>query len=407
MRFLKLTLCAGAALAAVSGTAWAEDQPAAAAPAAAAPAAPTPPPFPLGMDGPIAINPTPLVVKSGVPFLESVTINGAVTGMGLWQDNPVGHDQGARFDLTNAQVFISKSDGLVQFFVDVGAYSFPTLGTPYTPIAKSVDNNFGAIPMAYLKLQPTTDFSIEAGKLPTLIGAEFNFTFENMNIERGLLWNQENLVNRGVQANYTHGPLAVSVSLNDGFYSNNLSWITGSAAWTFNPANILAFAAGGNYRTVNTSNSATPLLQNNSQIYNLIYTHTQGPWTIVPYLQYTQTAAIPQLGIGTGGTFGGALFASYAVPADAKLGGVPLGGLSLPFRFEYISSHGNTVNLLYGPGSNAWSLTFSPTYQFKIYYVRAEVSYVDASSTTSGFGFGANGNGQSQTRGLIEIGTVF
>jgi len=30
-----------------------------------------------------------------------------------------------------------------------------------------------------------------AAKLPTLIGAEYTFTFENMNIERGLLWNQE------------------------------------------------------------------------------------------------------------------------------------------------------------------------------------------------------------------------
>ncbi len=59
-----------------------------------------------------------------------------------------------------------------------------------------------------------------AGKLPTLIGAEYTFTFENMNIERGLLWNQENAVNRGVQANFTSGPVAVSVSWNDGFYPN-------------------------------------------------------------------------------------------------------------------------------------------------------------------------------------------
>ena len=412
MHLLKLSLCVGAAWLGLVGAAWADDQPAAPAAAApAAPAAPAPPAFSLGMDGPIAINPTPLTVKSGLPFLGSVTINGAVTGMGLWQDNPgfvgASRDKHAQFDLTNGQVFIEKTDGLVQFFVDVGAYSFPALGTPYLPTAKAVNANFGAIPEAYLKLQFTSDFSIQAGKLATLIGSEYNFTFENMNIERGLLWNQENLINRGVQANYTHGPLALSVSVNDGYYSNNLSWITGSATWTFNPANILVFSAGGNFRTVNTSNSATPLLQNNGEMYNLIYTHTDGPWTFVPYIQYTEAHALPAFGTGTASTFGGALFVDYTVPADAKLGGVPLAGLSLPVRFEYISSTGKTVSLLYGPGSNAYSLTFTPTYQFNIYFVRAEVSYVSADSTTPGFAFGVNGTGKTQTRGLIEIGALF
>jgi hypothetical protein len=363
------------------------------------------------MDGPIAINPTPLTVKSGLPFIGTVTINGAVTGLGLWQDNPAVGDKHAQFDLTTGQIFIEKTDGLVQFFVDVGAYSFPALGTPYLPTAKAVNANFGAIPEAYLKLAPPGDFSFEVGKLPTLIGAEFNFTFENMNIERGLLWNQENLINRGIQVNYTHGPLAISASLNDGYYSDNLSWITGSATWTFNPANILEFAAGGNFRKVDTFNSATPLFQNNSQMYNLIYTHTDGPWTLVPYIQYTEVPALPQFGTGSASTFGGAIFVSYAFASDAKFNGVPLTGLSLPFRFEYISSRGsvasNSASLLYGPGSNAYSLTFTPTYQFSIYYVRAEVSYVSADSITSGFGFGVNGTGKSQTRGLLEIGTVF
>jgi hypothetical protein len=51
------------------------------------------------------------------------------------------------------------------------------------------------------------------------MGAEYTFTFENMNIERGLLWNQENAINRGIQVNQTIGKSA-SLSWNDGFYSN-------------------------------------------------------------------------------------------------------------------------------------------------------------------------------------------
>jgi hypothetical protein len=265
--------------------------------------------------------------------------------------------------------------------------------------------------MAYLKLQPTTDFSVEVGKLPTLIGAEYNFTFENMNIERGLLWNQENLVNRGIQLNYTKGPFAFNLSLNDGYYSDNLSWITGAVTWTINPAYTLEFSGGGNYRKVDTFNSATPLFQNNSQMYNLILTHTDGPWTFTPYIQYTEVPALTQFGTGSASTFGGALFVDYTFPATAKMGDFSLSGFSLPLRFEYISSKGtlaaNSANLLYGPGSNAFSLTFSPTYQYQIYFIRGEISYVDASSATEGLAFGPNGDSRSQTRGLVEIGALF
>jgi hypothetical protein len=395
MKSWKLSLCAGAASLAFAGAALADTTPA--APAPAAPAAPA---YSLGMDGPIVINPKPLTVDSGL--FGSITINGALAGAGIFQDNPSFGDKHAQADLTNAQVFIEKTDGLVQFFVDVGEYSFPTVGTPYTIATKVNGATFGAIPLAYLKLQPTADWSIQAGKMPTQLGAEYNYTFENMNIERGLLWNQENLVDRGVQVNYSHGALAMNLSINDGFYSNSLSWVTGSATYTFNPANILEFAAGGNTRRVYTQNSATPGLQNNSTIYNLIYTHTMGPWTFVPYIQYTTTPAFPQFGLTSGSTFGGAVFVSYAPPS--------ISGLTLPVRFEYISSTGSKAtgpSFLYGPSSNAWSITVTPTYQYKIYFIRAELSYVGTGNTTPGFVFGPNGTAQSQTRGLIEIGTVF
>ena len=52
-------------------------------------------------------------------------------------------------------------------------------------------------------------FSAEVGALPTLIGAEYTFSFENMNIERGLLWNQENAVNKGIQLNEAYKKLTL------------------------------------------------------------------------------------------------------------------------------------------------------------------------------------------------------
>ncbi|TAM63817.1 MAG: porin, partial [Rhodanobacter sp.] len=60
-----------------------------------------------------------------------------------------------------------------------------------------------------------------------------------------------------------------------------------------------------------------------------------------------------------------------------------------------------------GPGSKAWSLTFTPTYQNKLLFVRAEISYVKASSTTPGFVFGQNLDSTSQSRVMLETGILF
>ena len=49
----------------------------------------------------------------------------------------------------------------------------------------------------------------------------------------------------------------------------------------------------------------------------------------------------------------------------------------------------------------------TPTYQYKIFFARAELSYVSASHTTAGAAFGRLGNDRSQTRGVIEAGVLF
>ena len=114
------------------------------------------------------------------------------------------------------------------------------------------------IPAAYLKLVKG-NFNVEVGALPTLIGAEYTFSFENMNIERGLLWNQENAVNRGIQLNDTYKKLTVAFSWNDGFYSNRYTWLSGSLAYAFNASNTLSFVGGGNAGAYAKNTLATPL----------------------------------------------------------------------------------------------------------------------------------------------------
>lgn len=383
-------------------TSWAQQAPsplsAPAVPPAAA--APSPPSLATSMTGPLVLNPTPL--KTTVGQFGPIYATGVLTGLGLVQTNPVLGDSTGRGDISNGQVIVQKVDGLLQFYAQVGIYALPALGTPYIRSNDAVGDFFGPLPEAFLKLAPTDKFSLEGGKLPTLIGAEYTFTFENMNIERGLLWNQEPAISRGVQANYTAGPLALAASLNDGFYSDRLDWLVGSAAWTINSKNTLTAVGGGNLGHSGTSTIATPLAQNNSDIVNLIYTYSNAPWTITPYFQYTQVPKIRSLGFYTSAsTYGGAVLVNYAVTPRFNLAG----------RGEIIASTGyggnGAPNLLYGPGSYAFSLTVTPTWQRDRFFVRGEGSLVDAEDITHGLAFGKSGNRTTQARFLIETGFLF
>ncbi|HEX4079850.1 MAG TPA: outer membrane beta-barrel protein [Rhizomicrobium sp.] len=352
------------------------------------------------MSGPLAANPNPISFDAGP--LGKIYVGGDVSGLGFWQDNPVPGNQTWRADLGNGQIFVQKTDGWLQFYVQAGAYSLPALGTPYLNASDTISDTYGVVPVAYAKIAPTDNFSIEAGKLPTLIGEESTFTFQNMDIERGLLWNQEPAVSRGVQANYSSGPVSVAFSLNDGFYSNRLNWLTGSVAYTIDSTNSLTFIGGGNTGHTGHSSFATPPAQNNGDIFNLIYSWTSGPWTLSPYLQYANVPTDTALGIDhSAPTTGGAALISYAINDDWKLAG----------RGEYIGASGNdiagTPDLLYGPGSDAWSLTVTPTYQHGIFFARGEASYVGVGHTAAGYVFGPHLDQTSQARLTLETGVLF
>lgn len=364
-----------------------------------APAIADPVPVPA-MAGPLSANSNPTKVDAGP--LGNIYVTGVASGIAQWQDHVAPGDDETLGDITNGQVFVQKTDGPLQFFIQAGIYSLPDLGYPYVKATDTTKNLYGALPQAFIKIAPNADFSILAGKLPTLIGAEYTFSFENTNVERGLLWNQETAVSRGVQLNYAHGPVSLSVSLNDGFYSGKYNWVSGSLGYTLDKENSISLVGGGNLSHTSRTGAATPLLQNNGEIYNLILTHTAGPWVVQPYLQYTRAHAEPTLGVPQGAsTYGGALLVSYAVTKQFHLAG----------RAEYIAQSGSvggtTPSLLYGPGSKAWSLTFTPTYQKGIFFVRAEASHVGISDLTPGYGFGSSFTRKSQDRILAEAGFLF
>jgi hypothetical protein len=404
----------------IASPAWAQTPPAPPPPAApepppaAAPAAPTSPLTAPSLTGPLTLSTTPYNFDAA--GLGTLYISGVASGLLGAQSDPtfftfpsgkVRSDHAGIADASNVQGIIQKIDGIFQFYVQTGLYSLPALGVNYNVTQKAISadtNYFGLMPVGYAKIVPSDTFNVQVGKLPTLIGAEYTFTFQNMNIERGLLWNQEPAISRGVQANLTTGPVAWSVSLNDGVYSGNYDWITGAATWTINPANTLEVVGGGNFGQSGANTVATPFFQNNEDIINLIYTYNNAPWTVTPYFQYTSVPKNPALGALKGAdTWGGAILANYAF-ADTPW--------NLSGRFEYISSSGSVAganaNVLgYGPGSSAYSFTLTPTYQQGIFFARLEGSIVGLSGTTAGAAFGKAGTTTTQERILFETGVMF
>jgi hypothetical protein len=364
--------------------------------APAPPSAPAPLPIPP-LTGPLQAAP-PNVFEAGP--LGKLNVNGIVSGMGLWQGNHVPGDEPTQATLSNGQVLFQKTTGWWQFYVQAGAYNIPALATPFLATDKAITDLYGPVPVAFFKLAPAKNTSILIGALPTLMGAEYTFTFENMNIERGLLWNQENAVNRGIQVNQILGKFTVSLSWNDGFYSNRYSWLSGSLTYANGP-HSLAFSAMGNLAQTAFQTLATPV-QNNGSMYALIYTYTKGNWIVQPYLQYSDVPTNQKIGIVRGaGTRGGALLVNRTFKH----------GFSLAGRGEYIASTGNAaeqaVNLLFGPGSAGWSTTLTPTFQYHRFFIRGDLSFVRATSYTPGDVFGPTGMNRNQPRGVIEAGFMF
>ena len=108
------------------------------------------------------------------------------------------------------------------------------------------------------------------------------------------------------------------------------------------------------------------------------------------------------LGIGhSATTYGAALLGKYSFSDQ----------FSLAARAEVIKENGSVSNgtpsLIYGPGSGAWSLTVTPTWQKGVFFARAEGSYVRTIDMVPGFGLGRDFDKKSQVRGLLEAGIIF
>lgn len=341
------------------------------------------------------------------------SVQGVATGLTFRQTNPDASDASSYSGLSNAQLIVQKNNGPVRLFAQTGLYTLPTIGVPFMRAQPATEGNFGYLPQAYVSFVPNKNWSLAIGKIPSMGGVEATFTYENPNIQRGLLWVQTNSVSRGMQLNFEEGMFSAAFTWNDGAYSDVYNWLGGlvsikptqrstyTASWTG--------AVSGNA----TNNATTPLLNNNSQISNLIYQYASDWWTVTPYLQYTYVPANTGIGINSSsGTYAAAVLTTYHV-TSLDNGVAPKFHVSIPTRFEYEASYGNSQTpdisngLMYGPGSSAWSATVTPTVQWGKVFARGEFSYVKAFNPLATNAFGANGMNNNQVRLMLEAGVLY
>lgn len=350
-------------------------------------------------DSPYSLNPS---------SIGEITITGIISGLGFSQTNAVPENPTHTADISNTQAIIRKNTGELQFYLQTGYYSTSSLGTSYQRANRQTIDTFGAVPLVYLAAPIGEKWKLIGGKINSFGGYEETFTYQNINIDRGLLWNQTSNVSKGVELDYASGDFTAAFTLNDGFYSNELNWMGASAAYSISEKSTATLSWTGSIKASSINTIATPLAQNNSQIFNASYTYKSDRWMVAPYLQYTYIPTNTSIGIlAPNQTMGAAVLVNYRLTQTA----IDNGRISLPFRFEYITSNGNAnknaPNLLYGPSSGAWSATITPTYQMNRYFTRIELSYVQTINATSGLAFGSQGNSKTQSRAILEAGVLF
>ena len=367
--------------------------------ATASPASPSPSPSPSPSSTSLTLG--PLTVDGVFSFFSAYT--SGVNASGSF-DTTGGADRSNRTDISNAFLIVNKNAGTFRYGFAAGAYNIPVLGFALNNTIQNGANTslYGALPSVYAMYAPTASFNIEAGKLATFTGQESTYTYENPNIERGIVWNMETAVSRAVRANFTGAKFNAGLEVDDGFYSGNRLGVQGQISNTPNASTTLAFV----FVVPNASAPGNPTSSiANKRLYNPLLTYTTGKWTFAPYALFVESPANTALGYtNSEHAFGGVLNATYAVNSDWNVAG----------RVEYgkngstATDTGANANLLgYGPGSSAWTYTLTPAYRHGVFFARADLSEVSVGSFAHGAAFGTAGTTASQFRTVLESGIQF
>jgi Putative beta-barrel porin-2, OmpL-like. bbp2 len=320
-------------------------------------------------------------------------------------DQPFGIDIPDRTDVSNGLLTVTKNAGVIRGSVTAGVYAFPTVGVALNPTNEQNANStlYGYVPAYDLAYVPNAHVTVEAGQLASLLGQESGFTFQNLDIQRGLVWAAENTFSRGMRLTYTNGKWFGDLGYTDGYYSGNSGRaLEGLFGWT--PTSSTTWQFGFLIPGANTPPNVTMAVANKRE-YDLMLTQQWGKLQLLPYALVVESPASAIRGYTSPeSALGLVLLANYAFNSTYSIAG----------RVESFSNNSATSDLSanadlvgYGPGSRATTWTITPAYHPGPFFARAEYSYVSVARFAPGLAFGTAGTVPNQSRFLVEAGVVF
>jgi len=227
--------------------------------------------------------------------------------------------------------------------------------------------------------------SIKAGRILTNIGGEAPYTWQNINIQRGLVWNGEPVFYNGVRVSAELGMFNVYVGANDRDTSDGK----------------MAFEGGiGADLPFKTSVSFNVLIpdkkdDNPTKVYNLTFTNEM--FEMAPITFYVDYLDTPKQGQDSQ-SVGAALLVDLKFTKQISVG----------TRVEYVNNDSDGDNYGIGEANHAWTFTITPKYQFNKYlYVRGEASYVTLGRKYYQKKNNPNSLTDSEVRVGAELGFVF
>jgi len=315
----------------------------------------------------------------------TINVSGALTVYTIHSNNKIDEDEKkTRYDAGSAIISLSKPAEPFGFTLIGGAYATPVVGVGLSKTSEYTDP---PIPVAYVEYSPMKGLSIQAGKLPTIIGYESALTYLNNNIQRGLVWNMQPVIHNGVRITYSTDLFSVKLGVNDGFHTLS----------TTDPKPALEASLG--LTPVKDGSIALNVLlpdkdsTTNKREINLVASYTLDKLSLGADLLYVEAPRSEKAGVSEKAKASGvALHLSYDLK-PFKLSG----------RIEYVKDNSDGKDLvgLDKDGIKAWTFTITPAYTHGPLFLRGEISYVKADKE-----FTVNGK-KDQIRIGVEVGFMF
>jgi hypothetical protein len=369
----------------------------------------------------MALNGPSSIAIDGGP-LGNLAVSGGFDGQFYYQSgsadklhkgNSLASDYATGADLNSLLLQLKKTDGVVRFTFQLADFKAFTLGAGRFKEATTNHFTLGPVRNAYVTLVPMDGLKISAGQMGSLEGYESTFPWNNPTDMNTIMYYVTNSDSRGVQVEYSTGPIDVTVLYGDGTDSGVFNYLQAAGTYTFDDNNNLNVSAGIPLGTTGPAaytygqdyvGDGNELAQNYS-VYSVWYSFTAGNLNLVPEVQYAYAnanhhywrdpaAVIPKFT----SNFGAALFAQY------NFGTSPY---SIGAWGEYAGSHGDTSTNTWflAPDARIVGFSVAPAWQYKDVFARVNAGYVHILSNTGAFG--NSGTGKDQFVGTLEGGLVF